>query len=304
MSLRNDSPSAENESNPDRLPLTIAGVPEHFNLPWHLAIESGQFTDAGINVQYRDVPEGTGEMMQGLQNRSYDIAIVLAEGGIASLLQGNPSWIVKTFVESPLIWGIHVAAQSDIQDIEQIRDQRYAISRFGSGSHLMSIVDAAERGWSTNDMLFEQVGNLGGARKALATGNADTFFWERFTTSPLVVSGEFRRVGERHTLWPAFVICATDEVLQQRPDDVKTVLEIINRNCLSLMANEQACELISRRYNLILSDVEKWFAQTRWSSDFEIPLDAIKKIKSYLVELGLITKSQSKSRKLWYDFDS
>ena len=29
-------------------PIRIAGVPEHFNLPWHLAIEEGAFSDRGI----------------------------------------------------------------------------------------------------------------------------------------------------------------------------------------------------------------------------------------------------------------
>ena len=85
----------------------VAGVPEHFNLPWHLAIESGALAEQGIELEYRDVPGGTGAMMRGLRDGEFDIAIVLAEGGVADILQGNPSRIVKTYVESPLIWGIN-----------------------------------------------------------------------------------------------------------------------------------------------------------------------------------------------------
>ena len=209
--------------------MVVAGVPEHFNLPWLHAIESGQFQDAGINLKYRDVPGGTGAMTRGLREQRFDIAVVLAEGGVASLLRGNPSRIVKTYVESPLIWGIHVAANSDIENAEQINGRRYAISRYGSGSHLMAIVDAKERGWPTKEMLFEKIESLDGARQALASGQADTFFWERFTTAPYVQSGEFRRVGERRTLWPAFVICAREDVLADRPDEVKAVLEIVKK---------------------------------------------------------------------------
>ncbi len=304
MPSRDFPPTCGIQSNSVPRPLVVAGVPEHFNLPWHLAIESGQFADAGIQVQFQDVPGGTGAMMKGLSENTFDIAIVLSEGGVASLLKGNPSWIVKSYVETPLIWGIHVAADSDIHDVDQIRDQRYAISRFGSGSHLMSIVDAAERGWPTTDLRFEKIGDLEGARKALASGDADTFLWERFTTSPFVVSGEFRRIGERRTLWPAFIICATSEVLQKRADDVKTVLKILNETCRTFMMDEQACELISNRYDLLKSDVEKWFAQTRWSIDFACPTAAIDNIKSYLLELGLITEAESTSRALWYDFNT
>ena len=166
-----------------------------------------------LDLEYVDVPGGTGAMTRGLQEKELDIAIVLAEGGIASVLKGNPCSIVKTYVESPLIWGIHVAADSDIESIEEIQGKRYAISRFGSGSHLMAIVDASERGWPTDDLKFEKIGNLDGAREALSKGDADIFFWERFTTAPFVDAGEFRRVGERRTLWPAFVVLVRDEVL-------------------------------------------------------------------------------------------
>jgi len=284
-------------------PLVVGGVPEHFNLPWHLAIESDKFSQAGINLQYQDVPGGTGAMTRGLREQELDVAILLAEGGVASRLRGNYYSIVKTYIESPLIWGIHVAVDSEIKTIEQIENSKYAISRFGSGSHLMAIVDASERGWQTSNMEFEKVGNLDGARKALADGTADTFFWERFTTAPFVQSGEFRRIGERRTLWPAFVICVRDEVLEQRADEVKTVLEIVNAQCRLLMDDPNACQLISTRYKLLLSDVQEWFAQTKWSVDFKKPTDALDNIKSYLLKLDLVTEDQVNQSQVWRSFE-
>ena len=284
--------------------LIVGGVPEHFNLPWHLCLEANQFKDAGLDVEYVDIPGGTGAMTSGLEEKTLDIAIVLAEGGIASVLKGNPCSVVKTYVESPLIWGIHVAAESDIGSIEQIQGKRYAISRFGSGSHLMAIVDAAERGWSTDDLKFEKIGNLAGARKALAGGEADIFFWERFTTAPFVDSGEFRRVGERRTLWPAFVILVRDEVLSQRSSDIKKVLEIINASAASLMSSPEACELISRRYKLKQAQVEEWFSQTKWNTDFDQPTKAIETVKSYLQKLEIVTPQQATSRDVWFSLDN
>ena len=239
-------------------------------------------------------------MTLGLEEETLDIAIVLAEGGIASVLKSNPCSVVKTYVESPLIWGIHVAANSDINSIDQIQGKRYAISRFGSGSHLMAIVDAAERGWATDDLKFEKIGNIDGARKALADGDADIFFWERFTTAPFVDSGEFRRVGERRTLWPAFVILVRDDVLDQRAGDIKKVLEVINQSTASLMKSPEACALISERYELKLDQVEEWFAQTKWSTDFQQPTQAIENVKTYLEKLEIITPQQATSRDVWF----
>ena len=58
----------------------IVGVPEHFNLPWHMAIEDGIFEDKGIDLEWTDVPEGTGKMCQLLQEGQTDLAIILTEG--------------------------------------------------------------------------------------------------------------------------------------------------------------------------------------------------------------------------------
>jgi hypothetical protein len=38
--------------------IKIVGVPEHFNLPWHLAIENDRFNQQNIDLQWTDVPEG------------------------------------------------------------------------------------------------------------------------------------------------------------------------------------------------------------------------------------------------------
>ena len=283
--------------------IVVGGVPEHFNLPWHLCLEANEFKNSGIDLQYVDVPGGTGAMTRGLEEGELDIAIVLAEGGIASVLKGNPCSIVKTYVESPLIWGIHVAADSDIESIDQVQGKRYAISRFGSGSHLMAIVDASERGWPTDDLKFEKIGNLDGAREALSNGGADIFFWERFTTAPFVDSGEFRRVGERRTLWPAFVVLVRDEVLSQRAGDIKKVLEIINISTESLMNSPDACTVISKRYELKLDQVKDWFSQTKWSTDFARPDEAIETVKTYLQKLEIVTADQANSREVWFDLE-
>ena len=152
-------------------------------------------------------------------------------------------------------------------------------------------------------MKFDRIGNLEGARKALARGDADTFFWERFTTAPYVQNGEFRCVGERLTLWPAFIICVREEVLNERAADVRTILEIINQSCANLMEDPQACEIIAERYRLRLSDVEEWFSKTKWSTDFKEPSEALEKVKAYLLKIDVITEEQSNSKELWYSLE-
>ena len=80
-------------------------------------------------------------------------------------------------------------------------------------------------------MRFSKVGNLTGAREKLANGKVDVFLWEKFTTQPLVDSGEFRRIGERIVPWPAFVVCARNEFLANNNVGIRQVLTVVDEYC-------------------------------------------------------------------------
>ena len=99
----------------------IIGVPEHFNLPWHLALEDNAFKDRGIQLEWTDIPEGTGKMTQMLQHGEADLGVILTEGVIKSISQGNPVKIVQEYVSSPLLWGIHVDANSERNSVAALK---------------------------------------------------------------------------------------------------------------------------------------------------------------------------------------
>ena len=103
----------------DRIGLKVGGVPEHFNFPWRLAIEEGLFREQGVSLHWSDMSGGTGQMIKGLQTGSIDVAVVLTEGITRAVLQGLEAKILRVFVASPLIWGVHVPYHSVIKDINQ-----------------------------------------------------------------------------------------------------------------------------------------------------------------------------------------
>ena len=107
----------------------IVGVPEHFNLPWQLCIENGEFEAENINLKWKDIPEGTGKMCQMLRDEEADIAVILTEGIVKDIIAGNQSKIVQVYVQSSLIWGIHVAANSKYQTLSDLENTKGAISR-------------------------------------------------------------------------------------------------------------------------------------------------------------------------------
>ncbi len=267
----------------------IIGVPEHFNLPWHLAIEEGAFEERGIDLQWMDIPEGTGKMCQMLQNGKTDLAIILTEGLVKSITDGNPSKIAQENIASPLLWGIHVGSKSKHESIADIENTKTAISRFGSGSHLMAYVNAQNEGWDTAELQFEVINDLNGAVEALGTGAADYFMWEHFTTKPLVDKGIFRKLGECPTPWPCFVIACTDEFLMENNAILKHILEIINMYTMEFKQIPSIDRTLANRYEQQLEDIQKWLSLTRWSQS-QITLQTIDRVKDTLFKLKLIDK--------------
>lgn len=267
--------------------LKIVGVPEHFNLPWHLCLENGEFEKENIDLQWTDVPEGTGKMCQMLRDGTADIAVILTEGIIKDIVNGNPSKIVQIYVESPLIWGIHVAVHSTLNTIADLENSKIAISRLGSGSQLMAYVNAKNQGWDTSKLQFEIVNTLDGGVTALTEGTADYFMWEHFMTKPLVDKGVFRRLADCPTPWPCFVIAVREEVLAKQPETITTLLEIINAKTRNFKDIPNIETQLATTYHQKKEDIEEWLSLTEWTQE-KIDIALINRIQNQLQELNII----------------
>lgn len=268
--------------------LRIGGVPEHFNLPWHQAMAQKEFEKAGISLEWKDYPGGTGAMMQDLRNDELDIAVALTEGVVAGIVNGQSCRILQLYVKSPLIWGIHVAASSPLQHEDELEGWRYAISRIGSGSHLMAFVNAQQHGWNPEGLSLVTVGDLEGARQALAQQEADVFMWEKFMTKPLVDSGEFRRVGECPTPWPCFALAASEMALAQKSEAIPKLLQVINQAAQRFMNDPEAPAQVAERFQLQLEDAQTWFSQTGWATDNRVSKHMLEEVVDTLYAIGSI----------------
>ncbi|MCG2419085.1 ABC transporter substrate-binding protein [Aequorivita sp. F47161] len=266
----------------------IGGVPEHFNLPWYIALRDKEFQKEEINLRWKDYPGGTGEMAAALRNKEIDMAVILTEGIVRDIINGNDSKIVQVFVKSPLLWGIHVAADSDYEEILDLKGTDAAISRYGSGSHLMAFVNAENHHWDLkNDLKFKVIQDLDGALKGLPKGKGDYFMWEKFMTKPYVDNGTFRLIGESPTPWPSFVIAVRNDVLINEEACVKAILKVINDTTANFKAFPNVDELIAKRYGQKIEDVREWLSLTSWS-DAQLTSKELENIQQKLLELKLI----------------
>ena len=271
----------------------IGGVPEHFNLPWRLAIEDGDFHKNGIELHWADMSGGTGQMIKGLQTGSIDIAVLLTEGITKAILQGLDATIVAVYVKSPLSWGVHVPYSSSLNSIEDLENKTFAISREASGSHLMAVVNAYQKNWDLSKLTFNVVGDIYGGLWSLNQNESQGFLWEKYTTQPFVDQNKCRRVGEVKTPWPCFVIAVNKKIAEENPELIKTICETVQLKASELKQHTDSSTIISWRYNLSVAQVSMWLADTEWSTDSQIKLSDFELVVHYLSQMKLISKEEA-----------
>jgi len=268
--------------------VNIGGVPEHFNLAWYLTLKNGEYKEENINLRWYDYYGGTGAMCKALRNGDIDIAVILTEGIIKDIIDGNPSKIVQTFVQTPLVWGVHVANHSNYITVEDLKGTKAAISRYGSGSHLMAYINAENNDWNLEkDLDFEVIKNLDGAVEGLTEGNADYFLWEKFTTKPLVDNGTFRRIDNCPSPWPCFVIAVREDFIKSNKKDLKTILDIINNTTADFKDIPSIDKSVANRYEQQIEDVREWLNITEWSQEL-IDEKTIMNVQKELFALNII----------------
>lgn len=269
----------------------IGGVPEHFNFPWRLAHSSLGFKPNGVDFEWKDYYGGTGYLREDLHNGTLDLAVMLTEGAVADINAQPGLRIVAQYVASPLRWGVHVHAGHGPASPDHLIDFPFAISRYGSGSHLMAFVYAQQKGWNPQDLQFVEVANLDGARKALAATEATTFLWEKFTTKPVVDSGEWRRIDICETPWPSFVVVGREDRLKEQPDAVSHLLEHM-RDYLAL-PQDQIIQLIHDDLGLQKEDLQRWISQTSWDCRPIMAAETLESTQKTLQALGQVSRSLS-----------
>ena len=183
-----------------------------------------------------------------------------------------------------------MAAGSKYKSVEELKNTKAAISRKGSGSHLMSYVNAQNHEWNTDDLKFEIVKDLDGAVKALKEDKAQYFMWEHFTTKPLVDKRVFRRLADCPTPWPCFVLVGTNTFLEENSGILDHILEIINTYTREFKQIPKIDTTLANRYHQQLEDIQEWLQITDWSQK-QLPAETLTHVQNTLRELNLIEDS-------------
>ncbi|WP_215225839.1 type 2 periplasmic-binding domain-containing protein [Echinicola shivajiensis] len=268
--------------------IQIIGVPEHFNYPWIQLVAEQPLEDKGIKLAWKNESKGSGAMNKAIRENEADIAIILTESFIKDQIEGNPGKIIGYHVLSPLTWGIHVPAKSGVKTASELQNSPFLISRYGSGSHLMTYLLAKEKGWKTEELKFEVVGNMDGAKDSFEDQKAKGFLWEKYTTKPLVDEGLFNRVDEIPTPWPCFVIVARQELIDKYKSELKLIQDLLYKKSNEIKNKNNLSQIIAEAYGIQEIDIKAWLEQTTWAINSQVSADSLKETMDILFELGLI----------------
>ncbi|KAL1922938.1 uncharacterized protein VTP21DRAFT_9314 [Calcarisporiella thermophila] len=257
---------------------TIGYVPEHFSTPLFIAKNKEYFKELGLCVELHCCPGGTGEMIQKLKDKTIDVAIALTEGLIAGYANGQDFYrIIGTYVESPLCWAISTGSNAPHTSVDSLRNSTAAVSRMGSGSHIMAYCLADREGWLSESeekkrpFRFEVLNNFKAMRDGVNDGRADFFLWENFTTKPYHDSIEVRRIGDITPPWPAFLFAASTSLLSSAADtqNLNNLLHALHKAANEFMQhrNGQSLNMLMEEFKYPKEDVIQWLQTVKYPGE-------------------------------------
>eukprot|EP01038_Epipyxis_sp_PR26KG_P015786 gene15786-21380_t len=309
-----------------RRALRLAFVPEQVNIPIWLSLDIAK--DKGLDIIPILVPEGTGKMLDMLENNGADLALTVTDAFIVARSKGRNVQLCGTYVSSPLIWavasGIGLTSQNSnkiksfdelcLETKQQNKPLRFGISRLGSGSHTMARYAASLHGLEEHQLEFEIANNFSGLKQGAQDELFDAFLWETFTTKPSFDNNEIYKIGEVPTPWSAFSFVAPSSSLDtphmhdvnnhqtEMNDSIKHILfPSIKQGIESFIQNSNnnnnnngeppvSIQRIMSEYGHTEADARQWLSTCHYSSSNDMAVDyhMIQQSLHILKQVGLV----------------
>lgn len=287
--------------------LTVAYIPEHFSTPLFFARDQGFYAERNLEVEFVPVIEGSGRLINLLNEGAIDIAVGLTEAFVADIAKGNDKYsVVGTYVESPLCWAISTGKDRDFANASDLAGKAIGVSRIGSGSYVMSYVLGMQLRFPvpyfSDFPILHNFQNLRDAVNQKYTNengqkvDADAFMWEHFTSKKYYDSGEIKRIGEIYTPWPSWVVTVNQKVLDARKSDIQGFLAAVKKGIAYFLLNpEAAVDHILTNLNYSAEDAREWLKTVKFNEQIglkEIEWDrVVKNTASVLKVAGVLTGS-------------
>jgi sulfonate transport system substrate-binding protein len=275
--------------------IKVGGVNEHFNLPWiKLCEESNSKSisdltrENNFKLDWKTFAGGTGVLTTALQNNEIDIAVLLTEGLLLDIIKNKNLSLICFHVSNPLRWAIHIR-KNDLENFS-FGNKKFAISRFGSGSHTMAKFLLNEKNIPYDDKLMVEVGSLEGGLKSVEENIADIFLWEKFTTQPFLEEHNLIANGEVLTPWPPFSVATTKIFQKENPELLKEIISEVKSNSQKILNNSSTLSELNSRWKIENENSQRWLSEIIWDDELPVNQKKLASVLDNMKKAGLIDK--------------
>ena len=162
--------------------------------------------------------------------------------------------------------------------MEHFQKPVYAISKFGSGSNMMALLESRCREQVIDASQWKEVRSIEQAVQSLTEHKTDLFFWEKYMTMPYVEKNLLKRIGEFPTPWPCFVTVGREDFVKEHAKEVETVLNTVREQAKKLQTDPDLDKKVAYYYNISPEGAQMWSEGIQWNVD-PVSVSDIDKIK-------------------------
>ncbi|CCG24890.1 thiamine biosynthesis enzyme [Candida orthopsilosis Co 90-125] len=288
--------------------LKVAYIPEHFSTPLFFAQQQGYYAKYNLSIEFVKVPEGSGRLINLLNNEEVDLAIGLTEAFVADIAKGNDKIkLLDTYVQSPLLWAVSTGSnRNELKNVQDLaKFGKIGISRIGSGSYIMSFVLAHQLGFDKFNE-FAVCSNFRNLRDSVNKKQpeggstsyeiSDAFMWEYFTSKKYYDSGEIKQIGEIYTPWPSWVITASTKAVTTKQQDIHNFISSVNEGIEYFNQHiDEAVDYIASNLDYSAEDARQWTKTVQFNDKVgQNPLDwekIVVKTTNVLKDAGVLQDS-------------
>jgi NitT/TauT family transport system substrate-binding protein len=194
--------------------------------PANIGQEVGIFAKHGLNLEIAGFG-GDAKLQQAMAADAVDIG--LGSGpGMAFIAKGSPVKGIAAMAGPPLIFALVVRADGPIKTISDLKDRKVAISTVGSATNWLMNEVSRQQGWGYDGIVQVPIGENGARVAAVKSGAVDACVVEIGTALNFADRGDGRilmRFGDVAKNFLMHVIFATDKIIAQKPDQLKSFLQ-------------------------------------------------------------------------------
>ncbi|MEE8449139.1 MAG: ABC transporter substrate-binding protein [Thermodesulfobacteriota bacterium] len=265
----------------------------HADLPSAAAEQQGFWKQMGLNVQW--IPFGSGRAQSdALAAGASNAGMTLSTSGIRGSATGIPIMIVAD-VKLRNDFFVWVPVKSRIRKPRDLKGTKIGVPRLGSAAHAYGTALGKKLGLG-KEMRIVGTGGVRAAVAGLRKGAIDGVLLTQFIMFRLKHTGVVRDlVSLRDYLpkqWMDNVIVARKDFAAQRPSDLKKLLKGYKLATKFVMKNpDWAVNRMKTNLRYTESAARAIFPLLRWGDDWKTDPKALKNVRDFLVEYGILRKS-------------